>query len=523
MRNGKIISGFLLRRSLCLLIVLCLGMTMTGCTGNGNEDRNPAPTLGPAENRYPAPDGDETFGEEKDFAIYLPARNGLTLIKKNIRLRTANLNETVETLVQALFDAPEDAEAFAVGSGRKLSLYEGRPVEISGGVCTVDLSTSVLELSHGDFYKTCVALATTLCGLNEISFVNVLAADQSVGLDISGNLPMGSLTAHPGENLPVLWEQMEAKRTPLGNDMSKNPLSSYATLYYPLPEGRGIGCENRLLTFEGQTPQQLASGLLEAIGSVKKNLAGTAGLCEIQDMLLHDPLTSELEDGGRLITLSFRENVEELLNGWQTDLSCLIAAVSYTLMTYIPGIAAICVRIGDKPITELTSSRFSPVTALGGLIRRAALEPYLMGTASVYFIRDGRLCERTMPMERRNADSPRAQLRLLMEGPGATERAEGLASALPPEVREDEILGITVEGDTMLINLSESFRAAIQAFGAEREALVCYSMVNTLCVNSDVRRVRFFFEGEQVEEIAGTVYWAGEFLFNPALAESGLG
>ena len=509
------------RRLLCAALTACLLPALSSCGSRQEEARRAVPTLGLPESRYAAPDGDEIFGAEREFTLYLPMKNGLTLTQRSVRLRTGNLHETVRSLLEALFAAPGDAEADPLGGGRKLSLYADRPVEISGSVCTVDLSGSVLQLNHSDLYKTGVAIATTLCALNEISFVNILAADQSVGMDISGSLPMGSLTAHPGENLPVLWEQMEARRTPLGDDMSKTPLSSLGTLYYPLPEGRGIGCEDRLLSFEGQTPQQLAKGLLEAICAVKRNLMGSAEPLDIRDMLMHDPLTSELEDGGRLITLTFREDAEKLIATWQTDMPCLIAAVSCTLMTYIPGIAAICVRVGDKPITELSSDRFERVATLGGLIRRPMLEPYLMGTASLFFEDDGRLAERSMPLERLGADNPRAQLRVLMEGPGRAEKAAGLMSTLPEGLTDNDVLGIVLEGDTMLVNLSANFRDKIRESGAERETLLCYSLVNTLCVNSDAVRVRFFFEGEQAEELAGSVYWAGEFLYNPALAQPG--
>ena len=48
-------------------------------------------------------------------------------------------------------------------------------------------------------------------------------------------------------------------------------------------------------------------------------------------------------------------------------------------------------------------------------------------------------------------------------------------------------------------------------------------MVNTLCRNTGLKRVCFFFEGKQVETIAGSIYWAGEFLYNTGLAEKGLG
>ena len=75
----------------------------------------------------------------------------------------------------------------------------------------------------------------------------------------------------------------------------------------------------------------------------------------------------------------------------------------------------------------------------------------------------------------------------------------------------------------MLVNLSESFRSEIQQMGREAETLLCYSMVNTLCLNSGARRVCFFFEGDQVEYIAGTIYWAGVFDYNPGLCEESFG
>ena len=104
-----------------------------------------------------------------------------------------------------------------------------------------------------------------------------------------------------------------------------------------------------------------------------------------------------------------------------------------------------------------------------------------------------------------------------------TEREEEMVATLPGNVREDDILGISAEGDTLLVNLSESFRAEIQEQGEEQETLICYSMVNTLCKNTGMKRIRFYFEGEQVEYVAGALYWAGEFMYNIGLAEKGLG
>ena len=511
------------RRGLCILLAACCLVCLTGCTGSMEKERTPAPTLRPAAARYAAPDGDGIIADGGEYRLYLPARDDLHLISRTIELEPADLNDTAEMLIRSLISWPGDGETKKPGGSRTLDLYGMHPIEISGGVCTVNLTTSALQLTLSEFYKTCLALSTTLCELNEINNVNVLVADQSVGLDITGNLAMGTLTAHPGENIPVLWEQMEAKRTPLGEDLSRTPLNSLATLYYPLPDGRGIACTTRMVTFEGQTPQQLAIGLVEALSDVRRSMAGGVESVGLGELLLHEPVTSELEDGGRLISLSLREDTEELLAGGGTDLACFAAALTYTLTTFIPGIAAVCIRIGDKPITELKTEHIEVTTALGGLVTRNAVEPFLMSSTTVFFARDGILCECERPVARKSSDSPRAQLCALMEGPDSREKMEGMVATLPETVHEDDILGIVAEGDTLLVNLSEGFRSEIQAMGRDAETLICYSMVNTLCRNTGMKRVCFFFEGEQVESIAGVIYWAGEFLYNIGLAEKGLG
>ncbi len=516
----------MMKKTVCLTLALFCLLFLTGCTGRGiEEDKTPVPTLPPAEARYTAPDGDGIATDEREYRMYLPGRDGLHLVSRSVRLQAANLNDTAELLVRSLLRAEGDGEARKLGGTKTTRLYGAHPLEISDGVCTVNLTSSMLQLSSSEYYKNCLALSTTLCEIDGINSVNVLVADQSVALDISGNLPMGTLIAHQGENIAVLWEQMEAKRTPLGEKSSNNPLNARATLYYPLPDSRGVGCTIRMVNFSGQTPEQMASGLIDAMSDVRRSMIGEQDFPELRKLLTHDPVASDLEDGTRLITLSLREDAESLLEEGRTDLACFAAAVTYTLTTFIPGVTAVCFRKGDKPVTELKTKtgRFDTVTALGGLVTRAAVEPFLMSSVTVYFARNGILCECERPVSRRSVDSLRAQMCALMEGPDVTEQEEGIIATLPDTVREDDILGIAAEGDTVLVNLSESFRAEIQEQGKDAETLICYSMVNTLCKNTGLKRVRFFFEGEQVETVAGTIYWAGEFMYNIGLAEKGLG
>lgn len=512
------------RKIISLLLALSCMLLLAGCTGKTiEEDKTPVPTLPPAEARYAAPDGDGILADSREYRIYLPGKDGLHLVSRTVWLEAADLNDTAEMLVRSLITFDGDQETRKLGGTRPLELYGAHPIEISNGICTVNLTSSARQLDLSEYYKNCLALSTTLCELEEINSVNVLVADQSVALDITGNLPMGTLIAHPGENIPVLWEQMEAKRAPLDKDESKTPLNALATLYYPLPDSRGIACTVRMATFEGQTPQQLASGLITAVSEVRRGLAGGQDFPDLRSLLQHEPVASVLEDGSRLITLSLSEDAEERLKEGKTDLACFAAAMTCTLTTFIPGVSAVCIRIGDKPITELKTNRFNPVTALGGLVTRSAVERFLTSSVTVYFARNGILCECERPVARRAADSPRSQLCALMEGPDASEQEDGIVATLPEAIREDDILGIAAEGDTLLVNLSDNFRLQIREQGADAETLICYSIVNTLCKNTGMKRVRFFFEGKQEENVAGAIYWAGEFMYNIGLAEKGLG
>ena len=501
------------KRILTGLLAVCLTAVMTGCGGPNSEERQPSPTLAPARIGYLAPDGDRAVRRAGYYTLYLPDSNELQLASRTVYLEEVNLETTAETLVRMLLE--EDGSR---GENRRtLSLYRGKTPEISGGICTVNLDPAALQLDYREYYMLSVALATTLCSLNEINGVNVLTADRSAALDTAGNLAMGTLTGHPGENLPVLWEQMAAKRTPLGNDVSRTPLSAAATVYYPLTEGRGISCESRMMTFPGQTPNQMAETLLSALSEAVRSRNGDGDLPELAEYLLHLPVTSELEDGGKLVTVSFRENIGEMLEKWDTDLPCLIAAVTCTLTTFIPGVAAVCVRIGDKPVTEMSNDRYSTGTILGGLVHRSDAEIFLTGSISVFFEKDGKLTVCSKPVERELADSPRVMLEALIEGPDRKERESGVSATMPEAISEDDILGIASEGDMLLVNLSEVVRSEIRSAGPEKEALLCYSMVNTLCLNSGLRRVCFFFEGQQAEYVAGEIYWGGEFIYNPGI------
>ena len=507
-----------MKKLLCMLVCLCMLMTLSGCTETNIRREGVTSTLAPAQTLYTAPDGDEEIVDELTGMLYLPSTNGLHLLGRQVQIvPTGSESDYALLLVRALTEAENDRQTVGLGGETKLQLYGNDPVEVSNGVCTVNLASSALQMESSELYITGLAIAATLCELEEIQHVNILVADQAVGLDIMGNLAMGSLNAHVGEELTVLWEQTDAKKTPLGENPAMSPYSSVATIYFPLDDGSGIMPETRTLSFPGQSPQIMAQTLLNAMSAGSSYLSGIPVMPELSTLLTHMPVVSELDDGGRLITLSFEPDLENRLNEQGIDMSCMMAAVVYTLTTYIPGVTAVSIRIGESLLTSLYHPDFGSVLFQGGIQKRNQFTSYLVTRKTLMLTDGATLIPVARALPRKNAGIPRTVFRALMKGPTEKETANGLAATLPDGLGDEDILGIAVDGDTVLINLSERFAQRIAEFGPEHEQTVCYSIVNTLCQNSNAKYVYFFFDGQQREKLAGQLYWGGQFIFNPGM------
>ena len=98
------------RKGICLLLALCCLTVLSGCSGRREEDRQPAPTLSPAETRHIAPEQDEVISEGGEYRLYFPGRDDLGLVSRSTQLDPANLSDTAEMLVRSLIAYPGDEE-----------------------------------------------------------------------------------------------------------------------------------------------------------------------------------------------------------------------------------------------------------------------------------------------------------------------------------------------------------------------------------------------------------------------------
>ena len=514
----------LIRRVLCAALAAVVGFLCASCSDTTVVDTPSASaTLPPASPRYAAPSGDGDMTYVASLPLYLPSRDGKRLIARLADVPLDRSEPAARAVVQALLTAPADDNVLSLGRGEvSLQGYSSQPVELSAGVCTVNLGSQALALDYSHLYAVAHALASTLASAGDIRAVNLLVADQAVSYDVAGNLPSGSVSARPGDELAAIWEALAARRTPLGQDPASVPLSATATLYFPLEGGQGFMPETRNLTFSGQTPQQLATGLLAALSAGPQYLTHAMDMPALTELLTREPEVSELPEGGRLITLVFDESLETWMSEVGMEPSCLCGALVWTLTTFIPSVGGVRLIIGSTMTTRLQSEVMGTLNFDSGLMRRRHFREGLKELMTVYLRSGSRLSAVTRVVDAPDALNPRTMLSELIRTPGAQELSQGFASPLPEGLDETDILGVGAEEETLLINLSPRFETLLRRNPAI-EQTACYAMVVTLCENLGYSRARFYFSGQQRETLGGDMYWAGEFLLNRALIDDNRG
>ena len=504
------------------LLAVLLGLTLLlgGCasTQKRAEDSGASAPLPTAAQPYDAPVGDAALDYTALVELYLPSVDGTRLLSQQAQVTLNHGRHPAEAVLRALMTYEGNRLVRPLGDGVQLQLAGVNPVEISCGVCTVTLASTAMQLSHEALYTVCQAMAATLApyGLHTL---NVLISGRAVAMDITATLPLGSVTAHPESELPALWRQLEARRPGLRADPEQVSLSAAATLFFPTQEGTGLLAEPRDVSFAGQTPEQLAWGLISALSAGPQVLTSAAPMPDISSLLRSMPTVTELPGGGREIRLHFAPDLAAQLKACGVDMAGFLGSVTYTLSIFLPRLAQVVCFLGDEPLMNVLTAENRMLTFPDGVMSRSDFAPFLRDVAMLYFVRDEHLVAVPRPVPYYEARNPRYLLLRLMDGPTRAEGAAGLVSLLPAHLGDADMLGFSVRGDELLCNLSASFAAACQGVPAAQERLMAYSIINTLCDAVNCRRVRFFFGSLPQDTLAGSVWWNGSFLRNTSMVQ----
>lgn len=278
-------------------------------------------------------------------------------------------------------------------------------------------------------------------------------------------------------------------------------------LYFPLKSGSGITCEVRQLSFDGQNAQQLVYGLLDALSAGANDAANIPDMPDLRTMLLMAPEVTTLSSGRQSAAINLVPDALQRISSAGIDPVCFFAALTMTLTSYIPSLEQVVYRVGDSALTSLYSTIHGTIVLPGGMMTRANFGGLLTDEAVCYLSNGEKLRQERLNLPASEACSPRALLTAVL----ATE-------GFPEGLTEDDVLGVAIVDDTVLVNFSAHMADAIRA-SRLNQRMMAYQLTGALVQRYPVRRVRFFFDGEAKNALDGDVMWAGEFLMDYVLCE----
>ena len=497
------------------LVALCF--CLCGCTSAGLPitDAVPSVTLPPAEISFVAPIGDAALEYTEETVLHLPSHDGISLTKVPVQVAYSPARPKAESLVRTLLSHSSGTEAASLGGDVRLSLYGKSPVEVSRDVVTVNLSASALQLDREAFYIVCQSIANTLTELEDIRAVNILVVDKAVGLDIANTLPVGALQRSTAQDLGAVYRQLMSRRVESTDSAAQKPFSANVTLYFPLAGTDGMVSEVRTMSFENQLLHDMVTHILRelAAGPAQEGI-GSPALPLLGDLLTSTPtLTASDETGGTILSLDFAHNLYDMLEAYQITKEQSMASLCYTFCTFLPNLSGINVSINGTPV----ESRYwteDVEDETPNVLLRAQCWDRLYNYCTLYFVSED---EKTLVPSQRpiacfHSSNPRHLLRELSRGPQTYDSQPALLPVMPKDaLRDTDMLGFALSGETILANFAPTFKKVLQAMEGPEEQLFAYSLVNTLCMEERIKNVCFFQSGNQLDTFSGSIYWAGLF------------
>lgn len=500
-----------IKQILCVLMVMQL-LWLTGCVNSLPMEKESSDLQLPAVRSGPeAPVSDSQSDQYFSAVLYVPNAEATRL---DTMVQTVTIESGMtkqEALVGALL-ALIDGSDFNTGTQPIRLTPVSNAVETTRDLVTVNLHTSMRTLSAQEQFALRVAIINTLTELPDINYVNILVYGRDIGLDVGETIPTGVMARYPGSDVETYWRQLETQRTSMTGELERT-----VGLYFISEDGNHMLGEVRNMIFAERDPAMYAKALLEEMSKGATAIEGARTLVPPQDYFERDPVLKETDDGNYL-ELYFHLGIRDFLTGRRSTYAMMLSSICYTLTGFIPKLEGIIAYVDGELVTEMKLMNGTDWGMQNGQITREGLDTRASDECTIFYpLANGSgLYPATRPIAQRMRAQPRALLRELMNPP----RNSQLARALPESITDADIMGLQIQDDTALLNVTPAFSRACEGMTEAQERNLIYAIVNTLTEIEGVRRVRFFVDGTQAE-LAGHLFLGGEFFRHPGLIYNG--
>ena len=485
------------KRLLSALLSMVLLLSLTSCTVKSNQGNT---TGGSAEVTLPlkeanvpaAPYGDKKDSEVYRASIYYASADSSVTVPST-RVLWLNSESSVERrLAEELMKVPGGDAVSVVPRGSRVA-----SVEAAGGIVTVNVLPASY-MTDPEVKTLSDAMSKTLLALDGVTGVNLLLYGRAASVY---GLPIGLIQKNT--DISALYDEAV--------HFSESDTASVirrAAGYFPSAN------ESCVIPFEitfPHNPSDPAEAILRALGA-SPDASVLSGVPACETMFEKKSHYETAPTGDRILYVHLTSDAYTALKASGHDRHMYLASVVLSLTSFLSDTDGVSITIGGKTITEVPLSNGTTRTFPSGIMKRDNFTQYIGENVTVYFAdENGMLRPETKALSLSKADSARARICALMEGPENT----SLKAVFPSGVKPSDILGVQISGSVASVNLSSNVYRLAQSFTPVEEELFVYGLVNTLSELRGISGIRLYFEGITGSVLTHKVHLEGVLLKNP--------
>jgi len=459
----------------------------------------PGPEVAEIKSAEAAPKGDKVSTQLVNIPLYYVNKDKtkfVTQVKQVVMSQDQTLEEVT---INALLTIPDNPELQTL-------IPEGtvvEQIELSENIATVCLNSKYKEVQEDDEIIARYQIVNTLTELENIDYVSILVDNQELGFK---GTPTGPMTKFAGDIQELLAEKKSVAQPKEAAVENKD-----LTLYFQDPLAQYLLPEIRNVPISGK-------GYITAIiEELKKGPQDDSSLKPVlpKDLkLVESPKVEELESGKRCVTLNFSNALMPIIQAGTTSEALALGSIVNSICGFIPDIEYVKILIEGQSIENITGHLSIP----DGKLYRKNFENWLGKRLTLYF--PNRDSSALIAVQRAVPASDMRYARMILEellkGPEEVENPDA-RPIISKDVNGKDIIGISLEGDLIKLNLSSNFQTHAQGLGSAGESMLLFSIVNSLTELRNVKKVQFFIEGQTIETLSGHISLKEPLIRNPGI------
>ena len=484
--------------SLLLLLLVCLSLAACSVTKSSPQSSGSPSALSlpiPETNPPAAPYGDQTDNKVYRASIYYASSDG-TVSMPSTRVLWINSHSSIERrLAEELLKTPGGDAMMVAPKGSRIA-----SVEAAGPVVTVNVIPS-MPLNDSETALIIEAMSKTLLEADGVEGVNTLISGRASEIN---HLPVGVIQ----ETNSAKAYLDEADHYALSAVMPET-MERVVALYYPSASENALLVNSAYVSLDMSKP---AESILSALMQPPSIQNALTAIPSVDRLMEKDAVYSLTPSGERILNLYFTSDAMTALTESGHDRQMYLASIVLTLTSFLPETDGVTLTIGGKLVTEVPVKNAPNQKFPSGIMRRSDFAHLIGKNVPLYFAdENGMLALETRALPLAAADSPRARIVQLMEGP----KSSDLLSIFPDGLKNTDILGVSVSENIVLVNLSANAYRLAQSLTVQEEELFVYGLVNTLSEISGINGVRLYFDGVTGSYLTHRIHLTGVILPNP--------